>query len=153
MFENELQSSPLSLFSSIGSDPLGLFRAVIDLTLPKDSHISLVEDSTEQPEPSLHGDEEISVECLDHLTLEDVDYSSSPIVHQVLHIQSPTLPSTFIRAPALDTVRLGIKLSWMHLYVRNLGKPWAVEVGFRDSSGTTASFRCCTFQVNLHYAL
>ena len=48
----------------------------------------------------------------------------------VLHLQSPTLMTTFICSPPLSRcLTLGLKHAWMHLQVRNMGKEWVFEVG------------------------
>lgn len=79
----------------------------------------------------------------------------------VLHIQSPTLRTTYIHCPptpkkapldlASDTNVdvLGIKHPWVHLQVRDLGRDWGFEVGLVDHAGRTGVVRCSTFQVNM----
>lgn len=138
MFKNEIQPSVISLFSSTGSHPLSLWQTETDAGLPKDSHITLIDDDTMCP-----GKE------IDYVNLEDDEMQSHTLSHPVLHIQSPTLPSTFIRCPPSPSDSLGISLPWLHLQFRNLGRPWAFEIGLVDLYGHLAAIRCCTFQVSL----
>ncbi|KAJ2989405.1 hypothetical protein NUW54_g8796 [Trametes sanguinea] len=155
MFAASVQPTLVSLFSSTGSDPLGLFSTHADASLPSDSFICILNDATSQPPPSpprvLVGSQQGS---------EDVspDYT---LCQTVLHIQSPTLRTTFIRCPPLqatnaDRVRsgglkqdLGLKHPWMHIQVRNMHKEWAFEVGIVDQSGREGIVRCATFQRTL----
>jgi hypothetical protein len=77
------------------------------------------------------------------------------ISSSVLHIQSPSLPSTFILSPPISWKagslgrerELGIKLGWLHLQVRHLGKDWSFEVGVVDQLSHEGRIRCSTFQV------
>jgi len=138
MFRNEVQSSYMSIFSSTGSHPLGLWHTEVDAGLPKDSHATLVDDTV----MLASGD-------LDFVQLEKNEAESIAVSHPVLHIQSPAMSRTFIRCPASTSESLGIALPWLHFQVRNLGKPWAFEIGVSDSLGYQASIRCSTFQVCL----
>lgn len=138
MFRNEIQPSVISLFSSTGSHPLGLWHIQTDAGLPKDSHITLIDDDVA---------EKISRTELDYLKLEEDEAESRTLSHPVLHIQSPTLISTFIRCPPSLSDSLGIKLPWLHIQFRSLGRPWSFEVGVSDSYGHHAAIRCSTFQV------
>ncbi len=151
MLRNVLQPSVLSLFSSVGSDSLVLFSTHTDPSLPADSHISIVHDGTGLPYYEYNDAER------NYLTTEKIDEdhpSKGATSHPVLHLQSPTLPSTFIRSPAIGSDRgLGIKLPWMYMQARNLGKPWSFEFGITDSSGREGVIRCSTFQVRNGYHL
>ncbi|KAF8307181.1 hypothetical protein DL93DRAFT_152168 [Clavulina sp. PMI_390] len=137
MFRNQFQSSVISLFSSTGSQPLGLWRSEVDVGLPKDSHITLISDSADPKELS---------DALDYVSLEEGEAMSKTLVHPILHIQSPTLNSTFIRCPSSSNDSLGIMLPWLHIQFRNLYKPWAFEVGISDSSRHQGAIRYSTFQ-------
>ncbi|CAK5274846.1 unnamed protein product [Mycena citricolor] len=64
----------------------------------------------------------------------------------VLHIQSPTLPTTFIRCPPGDTTVVGLKHPWIHLQVRDLGREWSLELGVADRAGTEGVIRLSTFK-------
>jgi hypothetical protein len=139
MFANEVQSSYISIFSSTGSDPLGLWHTELDTGLPKDSHATLVDDTADM----------LASNDLDYVQLEGNEAQSITISHPVLHIQSPALSGTFIRCPVSMYEPLGIVLPWLHFQVRNLRKPWAFEIGVSDSLGHQASIRCSTFQVCL----
>lgn len=147
MFQNEVQPSTISLFSSTGTQPLGLWRVELDSGLPRDSHITLIADSSSaRPESSV--DENDLDNDLDYVHLDEDEAQSVLISHPVLHIQSPTLASTFIRCPSSTSATLGITLPWLHFQVRNLRKPWSFEVGVCGSSGREAVIRCSTFQVS-----
>ena len=80
----------------------------------------------------------------------------------VLHIQSPTIRTTYIQCPPIHphsgvnghlerSRELGIKHPWMHLQVRNLGREWSFEVGLVDHAGRAGILRFATFQVFLFY--
>lgn len=142
MFRNEVQPSTISLFSSTGTQPLGLWCVEVDPGLPKDSHITLVADSS-----SVHAKSDLDDGDLDYILLDEDEAQSMTISHPVLHIQSPTLASTFIRCPSSPSTTLDIGLPWLHFQVRNLRKPWSFEVGIRGASGRDGVIRCSTFQV------
>lgn len=142
MFRNEVQPSTISLFSSTGTHPLGLWRVEVDSGLPKDSHITLVTDSSSAlPESDLKDGD------IDYIPLDEDEAQSVVISHLVLHIQSPTLASTFIRCPSSTSTTLDIDLPWVHFQVRNLRKPWSFEVGIHGASGRDGVIRCSTYQV------
>lgn len=154
MFSSSVQPAIVSLFSSTGSDPLSLFASRTDGSLPSDSFVCLLNDSTSQPVPE-------PPRALITPSIEDEDNSPNYTLDQtVLHIQSPTLQTTYIRCPppqrrANVTSRgnagghLGLKHPWVHLQVRNLGREWALEVGVVDLSGREGVVRCATFQVRV----
>jgi hypothetical protein len=157
MFSTALQSSTVSLFSSTGSDPLALFSVHKDDSLPVDSFVVLLHDRLSQPPPpapailitpqhSQYQDDnsELYGYCLDQT---------------VLHIQSPTITTTYIQSPPVlnnlpgnsgssSVDGLGIKHPWIHLQVRNLSKEWAFEVGIVDLSARVGILRLSTFQVH-----
>lgn len=142
MFANTVQSSLLSLFSSTGSDPLQLFSQHIDKDLPEDSFIHLLNDTTNEPAP-------LGPRKLIHSVLitEDGDQSvrKKTLCQTVLHIQSPTIRSTYIRCPAGlgDLKRNVLRLNhpWINLQVRNMCHEWAFEVGVVDNMGTPGTSR------------
>ena len=157
MFARSIQPDIVSLFSSTGSDPLGLFSVQADGSLPSDSFIHLLNDSTSLPAPpppaalitapSVYRDQQ-------------TDTSRGHQLNQtVLHIQSPTLRKTFIQCPpsvpashaSSDGGVLGLKHTWLHIQVRNLGRDWSFEVGIVDKAGRQGTVRCSTFQVHLSF--
>ncbi|KAI0739105.1 hypothetical protein C8Q80DRAFT_1204109 [Daedaleopsis nitida] len=155
MFSSAVQPSLVSLFSSTGSDPLSLFASRTDEALPSDSFICLLNDSTSRPPPPSP--------CT-LITTEDESSDASPnysIDQTALHIQSPTLRTTYIRSPPAlvhrvggasssrgsATRQLGLKHPWIHLQVRNMEREWAFEVGILDQSGHEGVIRCATYQV------
>ncbi|OCH88408.1 hypothetical protein OBBRIDRAFT_795248 [Obba rivulosa] len=157
MFSSTVQPSLLSLFSSSGSSPLSLFSTRTDTRLPEDSLICLLNDETSEPRPpspatlisASHEDT-----SADGNGIEDPHYTLS---QTVLHIQSPTLRTTYIRCPSTSTSQsgsrrrndLGIKHPWIYMQVRNMDREWSFEVGIVDQSGREGIIRCSTFQVHL----
>ncbi|KAI0716418.1 hypothetical protein C8Q76DRAFT_767546 [Earliella scabrosa] len=149
MFASSVQPALVSLFSSTGSDPLSLFATHTDGSLPSDSFICLLHDSTAHPPPP-------PPRTLITPSLDDEGNSPNYTLDQtVLHIQSPTLKTTYICCPperAIDAMsrsgrtQLGLKHPWIHMQVRNLGREWAFEVGVVDQSGREGVVRCATFQ-------
>ncbi|CAA7264270.1 unnamed protein product [Cyclocybe aegerita] len=123
LFSSAVQPSIVSLFSSTGSDPLFLFNSSSDQSLPSDSFVHLLHDKQSEPLPpdphSLLRPPEINEKGEDGS--ESYGYE---LDQTVLHIQSPTIGTTYIQCPpnggtvALpdrpDAV-LGIKHPWMHL--------------------------------------
>ncbi|KAJ8502208.1 hypothetical protein ONZ51_g87 [Trametes cubensis] len=151
MFSASVQPSVVSLFSSTGSDPLALFSSHCDTSLPSDSFVCILNDSTSEPAPPAP---RTLIEVKD---ADDDDNSPDYALGQsVLHIQSPTLRTTYIRCPPAGPSsttqsrrapeHLGLKHPWMHLQVRNLHREWAFEVGLVDQSGREGIVRCATFQ-------
>lgn len=156
MFARSVQPDVVSLFSSTGSDPLGLFSVQVDASLPSDSFIHLLNDTTSLPAPppptaliaapSVYRDQR-------------ADTTQGHQLNQtVLHIQSPTLRKTFIQCPpsvpphaSSDVGVLGLKHTWLHIQVRNLSRDWSFEVGIVDKLGRQGIVRCSTFQV--HFCL
>lgn len=78
----------------------------------------------------------------------------------VLHLQSPTIRTTYIRCPMTTSEKyavfsdLGITLPWLHIQVRPLGNgsgsgrdAWAFDIGIVDRSGKRGVIRASTFQV------
>lgn len=152
MLADTVQSGLLSLFSSTGSDPLQLFSQHADKDLPEDSFIHLLEDTTNDPAPS-------PPRKLMHSALKAEDGHCSArrrtLCQTVLHIQSPTIRSTFVRCPGWSGGSkrsvLGMKHPWIHLQVRNLDHDWAFEVGVIDNMKTRGIIRFSTFQVNIYF--
>ncbi|KAH0580877.1 hypothetical protein H2248_012036 [Termitomyces sp. 'cryptogamus'] len=148
MFLPSVQTSTVSLFSSTNSEPLQLFRKSVDTSLPVDSCIHFLHDQLSQPKPKPPS------ELISPPTNAGTDYS---LDQTVLHIQSPTIRTTFIQSPPVDGPShsdgrreklsdLGIKHPWMHIQVRNLDKEWALEVGLVDQSARLGILRLSTFQ-------
>ena len=156
MFATSMQPSVVSVFSSTGSNPLALFTVHKDASLPSDSVVHLLNDSSSLPAPPSPAII-ISAPCLQE------NSSGYSLDQSVLHIQSPTLPTTFIQCPpnhpslrssiggsGSRTARgsdLGMKHPWIHIQARNLGREWSFEVGLVDRSGKLGVVRCSTFQV------
>lgn len=147
MFRNVVQPDLVSLFSSTGSDPLGMFSSQIDGSLPSDSFHCFLNDSTSTPTPGSPATL-IAAPTLRHQedTPEEEGYT---LTQSVLHIQSPTLQTTFIQSPPVwYHKQLGLKHPWIHIQVRNMGREWSFEVGVVDNTGQEGIIRCSTFQVS-----
>ncbi|KAF7326018.1 Transcription factor iib [Mycena kentingensis (nom. inval.)] len=138
MFSSTVQPEIVSLFSSTGSEPLSLFSVASDSDLPADSFIHLLRDTTSLPAPP-----QPSVAIALPVINQDADAEQYGlgVAQTVLHIQSPTLQTTYIRSPPL-----GLKHPWLHLQVRDLGRAWSFELGLVDRHGRTGIVRVSTFQ-------
>ncbi|KAF8483831.1 hypothetical protein DFH94DRAFT_625728 [Russula ochroleuca] len=158
MFSGSVQPAIVSLFSSTGSDPLYLWSVKADSSLPADSFTCFLDDAKSTPTPpppavlisphpvgpdtSGDGEDEFS---------ERMGYS---LTQTVMHIQSPSLTKTYIRCPPRGWARahmgregdLGLKHPWIHIQVRNMGRPWSFELGLVDQAGKEGVVRCSTFQ-------
>jgi hypothetical protein len=153
MFARSVQPDVVSLFSSTGSDPLGLFSVQVDGSLPSDSFIHLLNDFTSLPAPSPPA---ALITAPSVYRDQHTDTSRGyQLNHTVLHIQSPTLRKTFIHCPPSVPPHassgggvLGLKHTWLHIQVRNLGRDWSFEVGIADKTGRQGTVRCSTFQVH-----
>ncbi|KAG9309944.1 hypothetical protein JVU11DRAFT_9976 [Chiua virens] len=152
MFARSVQPDLVSLFSSTGSDPLGLFLLHVDGTLPSDSFIHLLNDSTSLPAPSPPA---ALITAPSVYRDQHADTSQGHQLNQtVLHIQSPTLRKTFIQCPppvplvhaSLERSVLGLKHKWLHIQVRHLSREWSFDVGIVDKAGRQGVVRCSTFQ-------
>lgn len=150
MFSGILAPPSVSIFSSTSSKPLQLWSVKTD-TNPE-SCVHLLHDSTSKslgvttslvsPPPLVElGGVERNSES-DH---EDLGYA---LDQTVLHIQSPKPPTTYILCPPDRSLALGLKHPWMHIQVRNIGRPWSFEVGLVDTAGRTGVLRLSTFQVD-----
>ncbi len=157
MFSSSVQPGLVSLFSSTGSDPLGLFASRTDPSLPSDSFICLLNDASSQPAPPPPR----TLITANDSDEDDANVSPNYALDQtVLHIQSPTVKTTYIRCPpkrlngpagVRKDEHLGLKHPWIHLQVRNMGREWAFEVGIADQSGREGIVRCSTFQVRYRF--
>lgn len=160
MFSAVVLPPTVSLFSSTNSSPLQLFSTHVDPNpiLRSDSFIHLIRDDTNTPSPPPPG---ILVDSSGSENMDKNERGSLSDMHSttlgglcqtVLHIQSPTLKTTFIRCPPvrrdISVPDLDITLPWVSLQVRTLGsRAWAFEVGFTDRSERKGVVRCSTFQV------
>ncbi|OSX60844.1 hypothetical protein POSPLADRAFT_1147024 [Postia placenta MAD-698-R-SB12] len=144
MFSSDVQPSLVSIFSSTGSEPLSTFLSSTDKSLPSDSFICFCNDATSLPHPRLPAT----------LVSPSTNEQGAPdyaLQQTVLHIQSPTLRTTFIRCPPFRDANgpsghLGMKHPWIHFQVRNMGRECSLEIGLVDQSGREGVVRCSTFQ-------
>ncbi|KAJ7468067.1 hypothetical protein FB451DRAFT_1352439 [Mycena latifolia] len=146
MFSNTVQPEVVSLFSSTGSDPLCLFGTSCDSTLPSDSFIHLLIDKSSLPAPPAPA-VTISLPSLEQDS-DDTESNTSGLClgQTVLHLQSPTLRTTYIRCPPNNSTHLGLKHPWIHIQVRDVGREWSFELGLVDRSGHVGVVRLSTFQ-------
>lgn len=145
MFSSTVQPPVVSLFSSVGSHPLQLFSISVDAALPDDSVVHLLNDQTSLPPPSSN----VQLVQLPPDSVESKSRQCS-LACTVLHIQSPTIRTTFIRCPPLSTGAnntLGLTHPWFHIQFRDLGREFSFEIGISDTAKRTGVLRCSTFQV------
>ncbi|QRW18743.1 transcription factor IIB [Rhizoctonia solani] len=143
-----VQPPVVSLFSSIGTHPLQLFSVSVDPTLPADSVIHFLNDHTSLPPP------DASVQLIqipEQTEQESSCDQSSPhdLTCVVLHVQSPTIQTTFIRCPPYNDgskATLGLTHQWLHMQLRDLGREFSFEIGLVDTAGRAGVLRCSTFQ-------
>jgi hypothetical protein len=159
MFSGSVQPAIVSLFSSTGSEPLYLWSAQSDSSLPADSIICLLDDSKSTPTPSppatLISPHFVGVDAGGNGSDGVPERMGYSLTQTVLHIQSPSLTKTYLRCPPQSWVRtrmgregdLGLKHPWVHIQVRNMGRPWSFELGLVDQTGKEGIVRCSTFQV------
>ncbi|KAG0372984.1 hypothetical protein BGX24_012319 [Mortierella sp. AD032] len=135
MFKNTFQSGFLSIFYSLGSDPLQLWAKRVGPP-PSTSKPQSASNDAESPDTPPASPQEPHVDFLIDDTLNS----------QVLEILSTHLPTTFITTPSLATRTLGIKLPFLIFLVKNLGKYWSFEVTVLDDRGEKRRFRASNFQ-------
>ncbi|KAJ7800395.1 hypothetical protein B0H14DRAFT_2900097 [Mycena olivaceomarginata] len=145
MFGNTVQPEIVSLFSSTGSDPLGLFGRACDALLPADSFIHLLIDNSSLPVPPAPAVPILPPSRDNSDEAESSNTSGLSLSQRVLHIQSPTLHTTYIRCPS-DNSHLGLKHPWLHIQARDMGRPFSFEVGLVDRAGLVGVVRLSTFQ-------
>ncbi|KAF8605219.1 hypothetical protein BDV93DRAFT_439659 [Ceratobasidium sp. AG-I] len=142
MFKSTVQPALVSLFSSVGSDPLQLFSVSVDPALPSDSIIHLLSDQTSLPLP----ESDAQLIALPRSDNSDDDSRPDSLACTVLHIQSPTVKTTSIRCPSDSSKSLGLTHQWFHLQFRDIGREFSFEIGLCDTAGRTGVVRCSTFQ-------
>ncbi|TFK22133.1 hypothetical protein FA15DRAFT_706658 [Coprinopsis marcescibilis] len=158
MFSSAVQPPIISLFSSTGSKPLGIWFSTTTGSNPH-SFIHLLHDSTSHPPPAPPA-------SLINPSSTSTENQGLLLDQTVLHIQSPDLRTTYIQCPpnadpegdlGLQSVQggrhqqqgdLGIRHQCIHLQVRNLSKDWSFEIGVRDTAGKAGILRFSTFQVH-----
>lgn len=143
MFTSTVQPALVSLFSSVGSDPLQLFSASVDPALPSDSIIHLLNDQTSLPLPN----SDAQLISLPYSDSSSSDSQPDSLACTVLHIQSPTIKTTFIRCPNDTSKSLGLTHQWFHMQFRDVGREFSFEIGLCDLVGRVGVVRCSTFQV------
>jgi hypothetical protein len=164
MFSGSVQPAIVSLFSSTGSEPLYLWSAKSDSSLPADSNICLLDDSNSTPIPSppatLISPHPVGADASGNSSDDVPERMGHSLTQTVLHIQSPSLTKTYMRCPPQSWARtrtgregdLGLKHPWVHIQVRNMGRPWSFELGLVDQIGREGIVRCSTFQVYIVFS-
>ncbi|KAJ7061005.1 hypothetical protein C8F01DRAFT_1141561 [Mycena amicta] len=143
MFSNTVQPEIVSLFSSTGSEPLALFSVSCDASLPEDSFIHLLQDKSSLPAPP-----ESCVLITPPIIQpgSETEALGLSLSQTVLHMQSPTLQTTYIHCPTTKASHLGLKHPWLHIQVRDMGRQWSFELGLVDRLGRSGIVRVSTFQ-------
>lgn len=163
MLSSTTQPGIVTLLSSTGSDPLQLFSTHIDSNLNSDSFICILNDATSlplPPSPAILIDApplRILYDDQEGITSNLANTGHYALDQNVLHIQSPTLRTTYVCAPphtdapdligGVHTRNLGLQHPWLHMQVRDMGREWSFEVGLVDRAGREGVVRCSTFQV------
>src|SRR5258706_2974173 len=143
MFKTTVQSPLVSLFSSVGSHPLQLFSTHVDAQLPENSVIQLLNDATSLPAPLapgqlLHPPKLPLIPCSTSTQNEEIHNpcEGKVLSSTVLHIQSPTLRTTFIHSPPLSGgMSLGLKHILTDPQQGKIAKEGALEVGLVGGLG------------------
>jgi hypothetical protein len=152
MFSGSVQPAVVSVFSSTGSEPLYLWSVKSDQSLPADSFICLLDDSKSTPTPPppavLISPHPVGVDTSGDGSDDIPERMGYSLTQTVLHIQSPSLTKTYLRCPGREG-DLGLKHPWVHIQVRNMGRPWSFELGLVDQTGKEGIVRCSTFQVDI----
>jgi len=140
----------VTLLSSTSQPSLSpIFTTHTDLALPSDSLITYLPDSNKIPQDTPRGSG-----IPKHATRGNIS-------HPVVHIQSPTLNTTYIQAGcSLTKARrrrekgkgragpLGVELEWIGLQLKRLGRrEMGFEIGIVDRRGREGVVRCSSFQV------
>ncbi|GJJ77380.1 hypothetical protein EMPS_09739 [Entomortierella parvispora] len=143
MFKNTFVSGFLSVFYSLGSDPLQLWAKRVGS--PPSSRAQ----GSNHPNDDNNG-EGTSAESTSSTPSHPephIDFVIDDTLNsKVLELISTHLPSTFITTPSLATRTLGIKLPFLVFMVKNLGKYWTFEVTVLDDRGEKRRFRASNFQ-------
>ncbi|KAK3808664.1 MAG: hypothetical protein J3Q66DRAFT_303933 [Benniella sp.] len=149
MFKNTFQSGFLSIFYSLGSDPLQLWAKRVG-SPPSASSSKSKQSGGASSSSSSTGDNTLQSTSPPPPPIEPhVDFVVDDTLNsQVLELLSTHLPSTFITTPSLATRTLGIKLPILVFLVKNLGKYWSFEITTLDDRGEKRRFRASNFQTS-----
>ncbi|KAJ7599035.1 hypothetical protein C8J56DRAFT_180629 [Mycena floridula] len=132
----------ISVLSTTGSEPLALWKLSVDSNLPSDSFVQLLNDADSIPAPAE------PATLISAPTFSDCGGTQAGLLlnQTVLHIQSPTIFTTFIQCPGSSSDDLGLRNPWFHLQARNMGRQWSFEIGVVDKSRRLGILRFSTFQ-------
>ncbi len=155
-----LQPPLFTLLDSSSKPALSpLFYTHIDQDLPDDSFICTLQDDTKQPTESSQPIASTSA------TPAYIPHSAAKgsTIHPVIHIQSPTVRTTYIQAGGSQArwnskgkgraaEPLGVELPWLGMQIKRLGRrDLAFEVGLVDVKGGEGILRFSSFQVSLRW--
>ncbi|KAH9956297.1 hypothetical protein BC827DRAFT_1139782 [Russula dissimulans] len=158
MFSGSVQPAIVSLFSSTGSEPLYLWSVKTDPSLPSDSFTCFLDDAKSTPTPPppavLISPHPVGTDASGDSADNVPGRMGHSLTQTVLHIQSPSLTKTYLCCPPFHWARarmgregdLGLKHTFVHIQVRNMGRPWSFELGLVDQVGKEGIVRCSTFQ-------
>lgn len=169
LFDSSSLSLPAKASSSLSPSLPPLWSHTTDPQLPQDSVICYIRDYDSHPHCHPHNpgwEDIVLVDMFKNTTKQEEDATGKEngkgkglILQRVLHIQSPTIKSTYIQAgcsrssfhskpttttsiymrPRARARPLGITLPHLHIQFRRLGqgaqRPWAIELGVEDGSG------------------
>lgn len=157
LLTNVLQPPLLTLLDSSSKPPLSpLFHTHIDRDLPDDSFVCTLQDDTDKPDEATQS---IASTSKTRAYIPRTVPKGSTC-HPVIHIQSPTIQTTYIQAggsqarwkakgkgKALEP--LGVELPWLGLQIKRLGRrEFAFEVGLVDGKGIEGRVRFSSFQTS-----
>ncbi|KAI9441698.1 hypothetical protein H4582DRAFT_2110464 [Lactarius indigo] len=134
MFSGSFQPAIVSLFSSAGSEPLCLWSLKTDPSLPADSFACFLNDSESTPAPPgpavLISPHPVAADSGDGQT-NNSQRMGYTLTQTVLHVQSPSLATTYLRCPPRSEGRV---------YTGREG-----DLGL-NTPGKEGVVRCSTFQ-------
>jgi hypothetical protein len=130
-----------------------LWSTTTDALLPEDSVVCVLQDDAPDEAYSANQGFESTTKLLLDASVSLVPKRLPPIgsiAQPVIHLQSPTIRTTYIQAgaPLASSDALGIGLAYVGMQVKPLGeRPFAVEFGIVDHAGNQGRIRISTFQV------
>lgn len=161
MFANTVQPALIDLLNSSSIPALSpLWTSHTDAQLPEDSTVCVLMDdepvspSTRKPvtqgwESSQQSHDAPQAEHEPKLSLIPKHTAIGSLSQPVIHIQSPTIRTTYIQSGARSR-SLGIALPWLGIQFRRLGtREVSLEIGIVDGQGNEGRIRCSSFQVRV----
>jgi len=149
LLSNSVQPALLTLLNSSSSPPLSpLFRRRVDRDLPADSTVCVLRDDDDPVAPVAPLSVDGTPTPGERVALVPRSAVRGSTGHRVIHVQSPTVRTTYIQAGApSSSASLGVELPWLGLQIKRLGRrEFAFEIGVRDRTGVQGIIRFSTFQ-------